>query len=77
MHLVGFASDSASERVCGFDVSARLTASLVTRLVSILPGSCGDEDRHFICFFWRKKRTSTKQRLGHNWAVCTLMQSDC
>ena len=68
MHLVGFASDSASERVCGFDVSARLTASLVTRLVSILPGSCGDEDRHFICFFLEEEKnfhqTKTWSQLG-------------
>ena len=66
-HLVGFAGDSASECVGGFDVLTSFTASPVTWPVSILPGSCGDGDRHFhpyIPFFFsfggRKGLTQNK-----------------
>ena len=49
-HLVGFLGDSASELICGFDVSTGLTASPVPWPVSILslfPGTFSDEDRCF------------------------------
>ena len=44
-HLVGFFSDSASECVRGFDVSAGLTASAVTWPGSIFPGAFSHEDK--------------------------------
>ena len=46
VHLVRFFGDRASECVCGLDVSTSLP-SPVAWPVSVLPGSCGDGDRHF------------------------------
>ena len=70
MACVGYASDSTSERVGHLDMLTSFTASAVTWPVSILPGSCSDGDKHFHpdipFFFYVKKGTHTKQRLGHN-----------
>ena len=64
-HLVRYLGDSTLKPVCGFDMSAGLTAFGVTWPVSIPPGTFGDEGRHFhqdiflLLFIWRKKRTHT------------------